>query len=270
MKPADIPWAAVLALLCGLAWGHNRSWVSSASDALPLLLAWPVAGWLGSPWPLVVAPGRWHPPAVLLAGAALVAGALLDLCCLLALSVVAWIWAWLQPRLGVEARDRYRRLLALPFMSFPWVLVDAQPLGWWFRLSGAWTAEQVFGLMGFPVDREGTSVLVAGLPMSVEAACSGLNTLQSLLVAGTAVAFARLGSLPVFWPNLLLLLPLAWAANTLRILALTAAALTWGTEVASGSLHSTSGLVLLVAMFLGSAALFRREAEWWNRRMSCA
>ena len=43
--------------------------------------------------------------------------------------------------------------------------------------------------MGFNVLHEGTRIIVQGLPVGVGEACSGMNVLQSMLIAGSALAF---------------------------------------------------------------------------------
>lgn len=267
MNGRDRLWIALLGALALVIWLRDRSWLQSAEDALPLLLALPLAAWLGRPWNWrPSAPGFLHRPALVLAASAWLLGSALNLVLLLALGWTAALWAWMRPHLELPDRSRAFRLLVLAVMAFPWISLDAQSVGWWFRLSGAWSAEMVFRGLGFSVSREGTSLLVQGLPMSVEAACSGLNVLQSLLVAGTGLAYLNFARSPLYGWNLLALLPAAWLANTLRILVITAAALTWGPDFAMGLFHSWGGLVVLAGMFLVCGAIFEAERRLWDRR----
>lgn len=242
----------LLVLVAGFIWLRNRSWFADAADVLPVLAALPLAVWLGSPWRRT--PDR-HPrsrPALLAAATvSFTAGLLLDLTLLLAIGWTTAVWAWLHARLPAADRPRVARLLPLALTAFPWVTLDLQPVGWWFRLSGATVAQGLFAAAGLDVTREGTQLVVQGMPIAVDPSCAGLNALQSLLVAGTFLACVMLRGVPTprFAANLLLLLPLAWLANTARIVAISIAALTWGQPFAMGLFHTWGGLLVLVLMF---------------------
>ena len=119
----------------------------------------------------------------------------------------------------------------------------------------------IFKMLAFEVAHEGTQLVIDGQPISVEAACAGLNTLQSMLIAGVALAFVLLRSRQGYWWNVALLLPLAWLANTLRIIVLSAAALTFSSGFVSGSFHDLSGWLVIVLMFLACWGIF----AWQNR-----
>jgi exosortase/archaeosortase family protein len=84
-----------------------------------------------------------------------------------------------------------------------------------------------------------------------------LKVLQSLVVAGTLLAYSLLGTSKRYWWNVILLLPLAWLANTARIMTISLAAMTFGPEFAMGLFHSWGGLMVLVLMFLVSWGIFR-------------
>ncbi|MBL9174370.1 MAG: exosortase/archaeosortase family protein [Verrucomicrobiales bacterium] len=266
MTRRDRFWIAGLAVLAALIWIRDRTWLRSSEDALPLLLALPLAAWLGRPWRWKASVEPAHRASLAIAMASLALGSALDLNVLLAFGWTAALWAWLRSRLEPGDVPRTFRLLVLPWMAFPWVMLDAQSIGWWFRLSGAWAVEQMGSLAGLSVSRQGTALLVEGLPVSVDAACSGLNVLQSLFVAGSALAYLHFSRSPLYWWNLALLLPAAWLANTLRILAITGAALTWGPGFAMGLFHTWGGLFVLFGMFVVCAAGFEAEQRWWNRR----
>lgn len=266
MNRRDRVWMAGLAALAALIWARDRTWLRSPEDSLPLLLALPLAAWLGRPWRWKTTVEAAYRPALATAMGCLMAGSILDLTSLLALGWTSALWAWLRPRLESEDHPRIFRLLVLPWMAFPWIMLDAQSIGWWFRLSGAWTVEHLGAIAGLTVTRQGTGMLVQGLPVSVDAACSGLNVLQSLFVAGSALAYLHFSRSPLYWWNLALLLPAAWLANTLRILAITGAALTWGPGFAMGLFHTWGGMVVLLGMFLVCGAAFEVEQRWWSRR----
>ena len=249
MKLKDWLWLAALTAFAALIWGRDRSWVGNASEVLPILGALPVFVWLGAPWRFTASPFALHLPTLAAAVGLFVLGTLFNLTLLLALGWALAVWSWLQLRLEPADRQRVFRLLALLVMAFPWVTLDAGEVGWWFRLSAAWVTEQFYTLLGLVVSREGTFLKVQGLPVSVEAACSGLKALQAMLIAGTMLAYIQLGRNRLYWWSLPLLILLAWVANTARVLMLTAAALTFGTEFAEGWFHAWGGWFVLMVMF---------------------
>ena len=172
-----------LILLAAGIWLRDTSWMTTADDTLPILVALPLFVWLGMPWKFRKDPMpmdfKWKVISVIL----FVAGVALNITFLLALGWTALLWAWLTVRLEPEAKSLVAKLLILPIMAFPWIAMDADRTGWWFRLSGAWSTAHAFSLIGFNVKQEGTEILINNLPVSVEVACAGLNTLQSMIIA---------------------------------------------------------------------------------------
>ena len=256
MKPRDLTFLLALMAAAAGIWLRDRTWLASASETLPLLAALPLFAWLGAPW-------RWRAdgpafrPGLLVLGLVLaVVGAGLNLTFLLAAGWTAALWSWLAARLEPATRLRVRRLLLLPLLAFPWLALDGAMLGWWFRLSAAWAAGGLFHLAGLDVTREGTQLLVQGFPLSVDASCAGLKVLQALLIAGTAIAFLQVGDRRGFWWSVPVLVALAWLANTMRVVVLSAAALTFSVEFAKGWFHTWGGWFVLMLMFALSVAVF--------------
>ncbi|SCY30157.1 exosortase/archaeosortase family protein [Desulfoluna spongiiphila] len=256
-----LPVMPLLLTLCFvLIWLQDTGWSQSLSDTLPVLAALPLFYWLGRPWNLAAEPSPPSAP-FLVTGIALFAlGVITGIALFPALGWTAFLWSWLSPRLATEARARVSKLLPLPVMAFPWLLLDGRPVGWWFRLTGAEATEGVFTLLRLDVLRQGTRLLVENLPVDVAPACSGLNTLQAMLIAGIALAFLELGETRLYWVCLPLLAAAAWMANTLRIIAITSTALVFDPETAMGIFHTLGGWMVLVVMFLLCLGAFRLMA----------
>jgi len=246
MKNIRLLWIISLAVLAAFIWLRAQGLMQDAADTIPVLAALPFYLWLARPWiwrrePL---PGKNWPAQ--LAVFLLLAGVVLDLTLLLALSWCLFLYVFLHS----HVEKFQRRLLLLPLLAFPWISTDLPALGWWFRFSGAAAAEALFTTAGFHVQREGTFLVVQGLPLAVDAACSGLNVLQALLIAGFAVVYLKVPAGIRFWSCLACLGPLAWLANTARILTLGIAALSFGSEFAMGWFHQWGGWLVLCVMFL--------------------
>jgi exosortase/archaeosortase family protein len=257
MKRGNLLWLSGLIALGAWIWLRDLSWLAQASDTLPILAALPLFVWLGSPWrlrePLPAARGG----SLVAAGVLLAAGALGDLTLLMALGWTLLLWIWLSAQIDPARLGAVRRLM-LPPLAFPWIANEGQPLAWWFRLSAAATAQSVFSAAGLHVTRTGTNLLVQGTPIAVAPACAGLGTLQAMLMAGCALAFIYFGrdGGPRYWLSLPALLVMSWLANTVRVIAITVVAVSFGPNFAAGTFHALGGLVVVLAMFGVCCAAF--------------
>jgi exosortase len=244
MKPK-----AILALL-GLTALGTFIWMRGAigmdiSDILPLLAAFPLYVWLGSRKWAAQPPARL--PRTAFAGLALtLVGIAADSTLTLSLGWIAFLDAFQFAFLEKVPR----RFLILPFLGFPWLTQNLQALGWLFRLTGAGAVQFMFMIVGLPVHREGTFLLIKDLPLSIEPACAGLNVLQSMLIVGCLLICARLRGGWRFWLAIATLVPLAWLANTSRIFMLGCAGLLFGSDFAMGWFHKWGGWLVLCLMFL--------------------
>ena len=249
-------WLVRVMLLAGALhlWLRDLSWWPAAGDVLPILAAFPLFWWCGRPWGGEGRGGLSWP--WLVGGAGLWGiGMALDLPVVLALGWTLAAWSTLVVRLPRREVPVLFRLLPLLWLGFPWLVLEGEILGWWFRLTAARAVEVLFGGLGFSVAREGVMVLVQGLPVSVDTECSGMKVLQAMLLAGVVVAHRLFGRSRGFWWTLPLLGIAAWCANTLRVMVVTAVALTCGPAVVQGSLHAWGGVLVLVLMFILTVGL---------------
>jgi exosortase/archaeosortase family protein len=272
VKRGDAAFLAALALLGAFIWLRDRSWLAAPADTLPILVGLPLFAWLGAPWrrSAAAAPSR---RAMMMAGIGIALfplGVLADSTTLLALGWTLLLGSWCEMRRPNASRAT-PQLLVLAFISFPWIANDFERLGWWFRLSGAAAVGRALTALDFAVVRQGTFLTINGFSVSVEPACSGLNGLQSLLLAGVVVAYVKLKHTRWFWWNLPVLVAAAWLANFLRIFSAAifgakldpAVALRW-----IGPMHTVSGWLALCGMFVvcwllisGWERLSRREVR---------
>lgn len=259
MNRLDVYVLVPLVLLALFIWLRDTSWMGSSDDTLPILIGIPLFYWVGKPWNLSRPATHLSTWPVCLVALLFLSGIVANSTLLLAIGWVTLLGHWLLLRTPLVDHSRIRKLLVLPLMSFPWITLDAQPLGWWFRLSGAKATGMFYSLLGFNVRIEGTNLLIDGLPISVEAACSGLSALQSMLIAGSLLAYLYLGNSNRYWWNLPLLIAMAWLANTVRVAVISGIALAAGPEFAMGAIHTWGGWLVLVVMFLLCWGLFRLQ-----------
>lgn len=205
--------------------------------------------WASEPKPIAL--HQWIAPTLLL-----IIGGLFDI---LLLQASGWVLAW---RLWAGSNVKHAALnptrssLAFLFV-FPWITYDFPIVGWWYRISGAWVTELTFKALGFSVMRQGTEMVVGGIPISVEAGCAGMGLLQSLLIVGTLILLMAYPRSTMFYLLLPLLPLIAWLANTIRIVTISAAGIWISVPFAEGLFHTFGGLlVILIMVLLCLPALF--------------
>ncbi len=240
-------------------WIQDLSWLSTFSDTLPIIASLPLFVWLGWPWRFIQGAWSLSLTGLLLSTIGFFLGSISGSVLLFALGWSSLLWAWLSVRVEPEKRQSLNRLMILPIMAFPWILLDGQMIGWWFRLSGTWVTGTLFMHLGYTVVQKGTSLLVQGLPIDISASCAGLNTLQSMLIAGSGVACIILGSHPAYWPNIIFLVIFSWIANTLRIITICWAAVAVSPAFAAGIFHQLGGWLVLFIMFTLCSVIFSLE-----------
>lgn len=109
----------------------------------------------------------------------------------------------------------------------------------------------VLAYFGYPMGRQGVTIFVGTYQLLVEDACAGLNSLVSLSAIGLFYVYMLRGSNWRYSMLLLaLVLPVAVAANMVRVAALVL--ITWylGNAAAQGYLHNFAGMVTFVSALL--------------------
>ena len=105
--------------------------------------------------------------------------------------------------------------------------------------------------LGYPIARVGVTLYVAGYQLLVEDACAGLNSLVSLSAIGLFYIYMLRGS---NWRYsmlmLLLVVPIAIAANCVRVAALVLITYHFGDAMAQGYLHNFAGMVTFTSALL--------------------
>jgi exosortase len=104
---------------------------------------------------------------------------------------------------------------------------------------------------GIPVAREGVTIFVAQYQLLVEDACSGMNSIIGLLAIGLFYIYvARKAS--VIYSAILacFIIPIAIAANIIRIVTLVLITYGFGDSVGQGFLHFAAGIFVFVVALL--------------------
>lgn len=106
-------------------------------------------------------------------------------------------------------------------------------------------------LAGYPIGNSGVTIYVANYQLLVEDACAGLNSLVSLSAIGLFYIYMLRGSNIRYSALLLaLVVPIAVAANCVRVAALVLITYHFGDAAAQGYLHKFAGMVTFTSALL--------------------
>ena len=158
--------------------------------------------------------------------------------------------------LGVRAaRALWFALFFLLFMiPLPGFVVDAAtgPLKQYISV----IAEQVLYAVGYPIARSGVTLTIGPYQLLVADACSGLHSMFSLSAMG--LLYLYLMQHTSVARNLIIMaaiLPIAFAANIVRVMVLVLVTYHLGDEAGQGFLHGFAGIMLFVIGLLFLFAL---------------
>lgn len=136
------------------------------------------------------------------------------------------------------------------FMLFmiplPGVVVDTvtQPM----KMAVSYVAEHVLYAAGYPIARSGVILVIGQYQLLVADACAGLHTLFTLEALG--LLYLNLVRHESFWRNLflaILIVPISFTANVIRVMVLTLITYYFGDEAGQGFLHGFAGMVLFIS-----------------------
>ena len=106
---------------------------------------------------------------------------------------------------------------------------------------------QILHFAGYPIARSGVIITIGQYQLLVADACSGLNSMFSLSALG--LLFMYLTARASLLHNAIMLasiLPIAFAANIVRVMALILITYHFGDEAGQGFLHGAAGILLLI------------------------
>lgn len=142
---------------------------------------------------------------------------------------------------------------ALFFMLFmiplPGVVVDALTAP--MKMAVSHVAEQILYTLGYPIARTGVILQIGQYQLLVADACAGLHTLFTLEALGLLyLNVVRHASALRNVALALLIVPISFTANVIRVMALTLITYYLGDEAGQGFLHGFSGMVLFMSALL--------------------
>lgn len=138
-------------------------------------------------------------------------------------------------------------IFALP-LPFEFVLALTGPM----KIGVSTVATELLTWMGYPSGRSGVVMTIGQYQLLVTEACAGLQTMFTLEAMGLLyAALMNHGSAQRNIALAVLIVPIAFVANVVRVVALALVTYYWGDAAGQGFLHGFSGIVLfMVALVL--------------------
>ncbi|WP_217424594.1 exosortase B [Nitrogeniibacter mangrovi] len=139
------------------------------------------------------------------------------------------------------------------FMLFmiplPGAFVDAMTMP--MKMAVSYVAEHVLYAAGYPIARTGVVLQIGPYQLLVADACAGLHTLFTLEALGLLyLNLVRHESVARNLTLALLIVPISFTANVIRVMALTLITYHLGDEAGQGFLHGFAGMVLFLTALL--------------------
>jgi exosortase B len=119
------------------------------------------------------------------------------------------------------------------------------------KMAVSYAAETVMHLFNYPISRSGVILQIGQYQLLVADACAGLHTLFTLEALG--LLYLNLVSRDSLGRNItlaILIVPISFAANTIRVIVLSLITYHFGDEAGQGFLHGFAGMVLFMSALM--------------------
>ncbi len=123
------------------------------------------------------------------------------------------------------------------------------------QLLASRVAAGALSVLGVPVYREGNVINLPSMALEVAEACSGIRSLMSLVTLAIIYGYLMEKRIWVRWLLALASVPIAVAANSIRIIGTGLLVQYWDAEKAEGYFHASWGWIIFVVSLLMLYAL---------------
>ncbi|UVW29927.1 exosortase B [Massilia sp. H6] len=134
------------------------------------------------------------------------------------------------------------------------------------KMAVSWATEAILFGLGYPISRSGVVLQIGQYQLLVADACAGLQTLLTLEALG--LFYLNLMRHPSAFRNIglaILIIPISFAANVIRVITLTLITYYFGDAAGQGFLHGFAGMVLFVTALMLILAV-DSGLQWWIGR----
>ncbi len=116
------------------------------------------------------------------------------------------------------------------------------------KMAVSYAAENILYAVGYPIGRNGVVLQIGQYMLLVADACAGLQTLLTLEALGLLyLNLVRRDSLFRNVTLAVLIVPISFTANVIRVIALSLITYHFGNEAGQGFLHGFAGMVLFLS-----------------------
>jgi len=155
--------------------------------------------------------------------------------------------------LNLGSRALRAQWFALFFMLFmvplPGAVVDAVTMP--MKMAVSYVAENILYWAGYPISRTGVTLRIGQYMLLVADACAGLHTLLTLEALGLLyLNLVRRDSAVRNIGLAILIVPISFTANVIRVITLTLVTYHLGDAAGQGFLHGFAGMVLFISALL--------------------
>jgi exosortase B len=155
-------------------------------------------------------------------------------------------------------------------IPIPGFILDAITLP--MKISVSYVAEYVLYVLGYPMARSGVILQIGQYQLLVADACAGLHTLMSLEALGLLyLNIVRTDSLFRNITLAVLIVPISFTANVIRVMTLTLVTYYFGDAAGQGFMHGFAGMLLFVvalALIIWADSLLQYVERWWAQKKS--
>jgi EpsI family protein len=159
---------------------------------------------------------------------------------------------------------------AFLFLMIPIPIVLFNQITFPLQLLASRLSASVLDLLGVPVALNGNIIQLAAMPLNVAEACSGIRSLMSLLTLAIIYGYLAERRLWLRWVLALASLPIAIAANSVRIIGTGLLVQRGYADEAEGYFHASWGLIIFGISLLMLYALHALVRAIWPETVSLA
>jgi exosortase B len=170
---------------------------------------------------------------------------------------------------GAALRTQWFCLFFMLFMiPLPGSVVDLVTLP--MKMAVSYVAEHVLYGIGYPIARSGVILQIGQYMLLVADACAGLHTLLTLEALG--LLYLNVVRRDSTFRNIglaLLIIPISFTANVIRVMTLALITYHFGDEAGQGFLHGFAGMVLFVSalmLIIGFDTALQTAEAWRSKR----
>jgi exosortase B len=151
---------------------------------------------------------------------------------------------------GAAVKAQWFALFFMLFMiPLPGPIVDALTMP--MKTAVSYMTENILFSVGYPIARSGVILQIGQYKLLVADACAGLHTLFTLEALG--LLYLNIVRHDSFFRNVtlaVLIVPISFTANVIRVMVLTLITYHFGDEAGQGFLHGFAGMVLFLSALL--------------------